>query len=340
MSGGGAGASAYRSPTVDDLGALASAARGGASRVPCGSTRGSEHTRGGVRRSGRKPGCVPKKAARTPAGGDSPTVALVLSEVPGRRFEQPYFGRVLSGASSATQAAQARLTLTVTQSTTSREEVAERLCEQHVDGVLLFSLLPGDPLPALLERAGVPVVFGGRPSTPKTRTSYVDADNRGGGHSATDYLISQGRRRIATIAGPPRSPVGGDRLAGYRRALDGRPELVSFGDFSESSGVLAMRRLLDEQANLDSVFAASDNMALGALRELEHQGRRVPEDVAVIGFEDAGLAFGQLTLTTVHQPTQTMGQRMLEILVSRIDGKDDTPTEAVFDTRLVFRQSA
>jgi DNA-binding LacI/PurR family transcriptional regulator len=111
---------------------------------------------------------------------------------------------------------------------------------------------------------------------------------------------------------------------------------VDFGDFSEDSGMLAMRRLLDRHAEVDSVFAASDNMALGALHELRRQGRRVPDDVAVIGFEDAAFP----SLTTLHQPTEAMGRQMIELLLTQVNGSATSPTEIVYDTDLIRRQSA
>src|SRR5690606_2229265 len=188
------------------------------------------------------------------------------------------------------------------------------------------------PLPALVAERGLPVVLGGRPAhmlngarpgggTPRTpgggrtlpqQVSYVDVDNAGGAESAVAHLIGTGRRRVATIAGPQDMGVGVARLAGYRAARDaaGLPadeRLVAYGDFSEASGSTGMRDLLAARPDLDAVFAASDLMAVGALRVLREAGRRVPEDVAVLGFEDSPIA-GQTDppLTTVHQPVEEM----------------------------------
>jgi DNA-binding LacI/PurR family transcriptional regulator len=327
-------------PTLDDVAARAGVGRGTVSRVVNGSARVSGRTRQVVLRAVSELGYVPNGAGRALAGGRVGTVALVLSEEPGRRFEQPYLGRIMKGISSAAGAAQVSLRLTFTQSTADRGAIVDELRASQVDGVLLISLLHQDPLAGLLERRGVPTVLGGRPHE-AMRLSYVDVDNRGGSRRAVDYLIGQGRRRIATIAGPPCSTVGVDRLAGYREALDGRLERVDFGDFSEGSGVLAMRRLLDMHADVDAVFVASDNMALGALHELRRQGRRVPDDVAVIGFEDAAFANqSSPTLTTFHQPTEDMGRQMIEMILNQTNGSAASPTQIVYDTDLVRRQSA
>jgi DNA-binding LacI/PurR family transcriptional regulator len=140
--------------------------------------------------------------------------------------------------------------------------------------------------------------------------------------------------------------VGVARLTGFRRAMEvaGLPmeeSLVEYGDFSEASGASAMRTLLDRHPDLDAVFAASDLMAVGAMRVLREYGRRVPHDVAVVGFEDSVLA-GQTepTLTTVHQPVEAMGREMARLLVAHIRGGEIPAPLVVLDTHLVFRASA
>jgi DNA-binding LacI/PurR family transcriptional regulator len=139
---------------------------------------------------------------------------------------------------------------------------------------------------------------------------------------------------------------GWARLTGFRRAMQvaGLPmdeSRVGYGDFSEASGASAMRTLLDRHPDLDAVFAASDLMAVGAMRVLREYGRRVPHDVAVVGFEDSVLA-GQTepTLTTVHQPVEAMGREMARLLVAHIRGGEIPAPLVVLDTHLVFRASA
>ncbi|WP_433469790.1 LacI family DNA-binding transcriptional regulator [Spirillospora sp. CA-128828] len=331
-----------RRPTLEQVAARAKVSRGTASRVVNGDGKVSAQTRAAVLQAIDELGYVPNRAARMLAARRTGTVALVMSEERGRPFEQPYFGHIVRGISSAVTAAETTLTLTFTQSSAGRADLADALRAQRVDGVVMVSLIREDPLPSLLERYGVPVVLGGRPhDSGAARPDYVDADNRGGARRAVEYLIGQGRRRIATIAGPRDTSVGVDRLAGYREALSGGRELVAHGDFSESGGAGAMLRLLDLEPSLDAVFAASDNMALGALRVLERHGRRVPDDIAVVGFEDAGAERrARPRLTTVHQPTETMGRRSAELLLSRIRGIPVADAPVICDTRLVVRESA
>ena len=209
---------------------------------------------------------------------------------------------------------------------------------QHVDGVLLISLHRGDPLLGLLEGGGVPTVVGGRPPG-LDPTSYVDVDNQGGARQAVDHLVARGRRRIATIAGPQDMGVGVDRLTGYQETVRAAelPELVAYGDFSEASGAAAMLELLEREPDLDAIFAASDPMALGAMRTLKEQGRRIPENVAVVGFDDS--AGAPYTSPSLHQSVEAMGREMARLLIARIRGEAIDDPVVILDTHLVVRDS-
>jgi DNA-binding LacI/PurR family transcriptional regulator len=174
--------------------------------------------------------------------------------------------------------------------------------------------------------------------------AYVDADNEGGARSAVQHLLALGRRRVAVIAGPQDMAVGVARLAGYREALQtaGVPAdelLVGYGDFREAGGEQAMRRLLADRPDIDAVFAASDLMAAGAIRVLRELGRRVPDDVAVVGFDDSVIARQtDPPLTTVHQPVEAMGREMARLLLARIGGA--AASSIMVATHLVRRASA
>jgi DNA-binding LacI/PurR family transcriptional regulator len=140
--------------------------------------------------------------------------------------------------------------------------------------------------------------------------------------------------------------AGQDRLTGYRdvltmRGADADPDLVAYGDFSLTSGRQAMKELLDRAPDIDAVFAANDPMAAGALQVLKEQGRRVPDDVAVVGFDDAPMA--ELTdppLTSVHQPAEQMGREMVKLLFEQIDGGAAAGASTVLSTELIRRVSS
>ncbi|MFF5175838.1 LacI family DNA-binding transcriptional regulator [Micromonospora sp. NPDC000089] len=337
-------------PTLDAVAARAGVGRGTVSRVVNGSPQVSPEARAAVQQAIAELGYVPNRAARALVTQRTDSVALVVSESGERVFTEPFFAAIVRGVSSGLLDTPLQLWLAMVQSPIERERVEHHLTNQHVDGVLLLSLHDADPLPTLLEERDLPTVLGGRPARmlqPGAQPAwFVDVDNIGGARNAVEHLAGQGRRRIAHLAGPQDMGAGVDRLTGYRdavRAAGGEvdPRMIAYGDFSEGSGVAAMRQLLDACPDLDAVFVASDLMAFGALRTLRDAGRRVPEDVAVIGFDDAPIAQqAEPPLTTVFQPVEEMGRQMARLLVARIRGDEIPAPHLLLETKLVERASA
>ena len=337
-------------PTLDQVAAKAGVGRGTVSRVVNGSPQVSAAAKAAVEQAIAELNYVPNRAARALVTQRTDSVALVVSESEERVFGEPFFAGIIRGISSMLLETPLQLWLAMAQSKAERERVEHHLTPQHVDGVLLLSLHGDDPLPVLLAERGLPVVLGGQPSGkaafPGDQVSCVDADNVGGTRAAVEHLLSLGRRRVAAIAGPQDMGVGVARLNGYRQALRAAglavdESRVGYGDFSEASGASAMRTLLDRHPGLDAVFAASDLMAVGAMRVLKEYGRRIPGDVAVVGFEDSVLARQtEPALTTVHQPVEAMGREMARLLVAHIRGDEEPAPLVVLDTHLVIRTSA
>jgi len=325
-------------PTLAHVAALAGVSPATASRVLTGSAKVSPTARQQVRDAVDRLGYVRQRAAR--ADDRRPrSVAAVVCEPNARLFADPFYSRVLAGASTALEARDVLMLLAAGE----RPAALQRyLSSGHIDGVLLIYCRSSHPLVATLPAMGIPVTLVGRPLVTSS-LSHVDADNRDGARMAIDHLVKKGRRRIATIAGPPDVSPGVDRLAGYREALINHglePGPIAYGDFTRPAGIHAMCRLLDHRPNLDAVFCASDLMAVGALHALRQSGRRVPDDVAVIGFDDLPLAsFTQPTLTTVHQPVEEMGAVAARRLLALVDGKETGPSP-ILPTSLVIRQSA
>jgi DNA-binding LacI/PurR family transcriptional regulator len=344
-------------PTLDEVAARAGVGRGTVSRVINGSPQVSQSARVAVQTAIDELGYVPNRAARALVTRRTDSVALVVSESQERVFGEPFFAGIVRGVSSALAETQLQLWLAMVQSAPERRGVAHHLNDQHVDGVMLLSLHDEDPLPGLLCERGVPTVLGGRPAhmlvaendffgtVPRDHgICFVDNDNEGGSRAAVEYLLGQGRQRIAVIAGPQDIGAGMTRLRGYRQALRnaGRAideRLVAYGDFGETSGAEAMQRLLWSCPDLDAVLAASDLMAAGAIRTLREHGKHVPGSVAVVGFDDSPVARQtQPPLTTVHQSVEGMGREMVRLLLARIAGVQAHST--VLDTHLVVRESA
>jgi DNA-binding LacI/PurR family transcriptional regulator len=329
-------------PTLDAVAARAGVGRGTASRVVNGSSQVSPQARAAVKAAIAELGYVPNRAARALVTQRTDSVALVVSESEERVFGEPFFAGVVRGISAALSRTPMQLWLAMAQSPEQHERVERHLTGQHVDGVLLLSLHDRDPLPDLLERRALPTVIGGRP-TDRDGGLSVDVDNAGGARSAVAHLLGLGRRRLTTIAGPQDMPVGRARLAGFRSAVRaaGLDPGIAYGDFTEVGGEAALHGLLARTPDLDAVFVASDLMACGALRALRDAGRRVPADVAVVGFEDSPVARqADPPLTTVHQPVDEMGRRMVDLLLARIAGTPIRDSHVLLDTYLVRRASA
>lgn len=331
-------------PTIETVAARAGVGRGTASRVVNGSSQVSPAARAAVLKAIDELGYVPNRAARNLVTRRTDCVALVISEPGERLFTEPYFAGIVRGISSAMAQTQLQLWLSMVQSATERERAGRFLTREHVDGVLMLSQHADDPLPAQVRASGLPLVLCGRPLTgpdnrPVADIPFVDADNATGGRQAAQYLVDQGRQRVACIAGPQDMSAGVARLLGFRNVIG--EDLVEYGDFSEESGAKAMVALLDRAPGLDAVFAASDPMAFGAMRVLKAAGRRIPEDVAVIGFDGSpGGRHSDPPLTSVFQPTEEMGREMTRLLLAQLSGDQPAETQVIVETRLELRGSA
>ncbi|MHB9757176.1 LacI family DNA-binding transcriptional regulator [Streptomyces sp. BYX5S] len=335
-------------PTLEAVAARAGVSRATVSRVVNGGAGVRTALVDKVREAVDELGYVPNHAARTLVTRRNGAVGVVIAEPEFRIFSDPFFERQLRGISRELTARDTQLVLLWAEGPGEYDRIASYLSGGHVDGALAFSLHNDDELPALIARARIPTVFGGRPAAPQELTvPYVDCDNRGGAREAVRHLVSLGRRHIGHIAGPRDLMAALDRVDGYRDVLlDADPALMCQGDFTEESGARAMAELLDRRPEVDAVFAANDLMAAGALRTLRERGARVPEDVAVVGFDDvASVAVAtQPALTTVHQDIEGMGRLMVRLLMRLLDDADGEGGSAlasvVTPTSLVRRASA
>ncbi|MCX4978297.1 LacI family DNA-binding transcriptional regulator [Streptomyces sp. NBC_00620] len=341
-------------PTLEAVAARAGVSRATVSRVVNGGDGVREPLVERVRRAVEELGYVPNQAARSLVTRRHDAVAVVVAEPETRVFADPFFALQLRGISKELTAHDSQLVLLLTEGRDDHARVGRYLAGGHVDGALVFSLHLDDPLPGLIHGAGVPTVFGGRPGwgdVPRNAVSavYVDSDNRGGAREAVRHLVGLGRTRIAHITGALDQTSAVDRLDGFRDVMvDGDPGLIAEGDFTPAGGERAMRELLERRPDIDAVFVANDLSASGALRVLRDQGRQVPEDVAVIGFDDM-LPVAEQTdppLTTVRQDIEEMGRLMARLLLRGLDrrggeaGLGGAPSSVVLPTTLVRRVSA
>ncbi len=330
-----------RRPTIRDVATAAGVSRGTVSRVINGGHWVSPEARKAVEQAIRSTGYRANQHARSLVTGRSNSLAFLLTEPHHLLFADPTFSILLRGAAEALDQRGMTLILLVAGTPAERENVANYVAAGHVDGVLLISSHADDPLLDTLVAQGIPTVACGIPLGHAGQVGSVSVDEAAGARAMVAHLRSTGRRRVATITGPLDTPGGRYRLEGYRAELaeDYDPRYVAHGDYTAESGAAAMEELLDRVPDLDAVFAASDLMAAGALGVLRRRGRRVPQDVAVGGFDDSGLAATlDPPLTTMHQPFDRISAEMVALLLEVVGG---APHKSVtMAARLVVRESA
>jgi DNA-binding LacI/PurR family transcriptional regulator len=337
-------------PTMDQVAEAAGVSRATVSRVINGAPSVDAKIREIVQRAIADTGYVPNVAARSLVTRKSNSVALVISEPDrphdssflNRVFTDPYFGRITAGATGALRPHDIHLVIIPTDST-DHHHVIRYLRQGHVDGVLLISSHEQDPLPRQVHELGIPAVVSARPASPLA-ASFVDVDQRLGARLAAEHLLSRGCRRLATISGPLDIPAGSDRLDGFRSYLANRgmADVPSIeGDFTRHGGEECARRLLADHPDIDGLFVGSDLMAEGALRAVQDLGRRVPDDLAVVGFDDSSAALDcRPLLTTIRQPVEEMAAEMAEVLMAHIAAPGRLPRSVTFQPTLVIRESA
>lgn len=328
-------------PTLEMVARVAGVSRSTVSRVVNGSPNVTADVIAAVTEAIDELGYVPNRAARSLASRRTHAVALVIPENTAKFFADPYFASVIQGVAMYLATTDYTLSLLIA-SETETEKTRRYLQGGNVDGALILSHHSDDRSYVQLSRR-MPVVFGGRPmSDDSTETYYVDVDNVAAARTATQHLIDRGKTRIATISGPHDMASGLDRLEGWRSALAAaglESDLHEEGDFTPPSGEAAMRRLLARGEAFDALFAASAQMASGALIALREAGLRVPDDIAIVSIDNDYYAKNALPpLTVVDQPSIRQGSTMAEVLVRLIDG-DDVPKSTIIPTSLVERGS-
>ncbi|HET6531300.1 MAG TPA: LacI family DNA-binding transcriptional regulator [Actinoplanes sp.] len=342
---------AERLPTLEDVARVAGVSRATVSRVINGVRNVDPHLHEVVWHAVGQTGYVPNRLARSLVTRRTGTVALVVSDSErhdddpfmGRFCAAPYFGRVVGGLMSVLRQAGVQLALQIVGTAEQRTRLVGDLRHGQADGVIVLSLPAHDPLPRMVTDAGVPAVMIGRPADP-VPINYVDLANDTGAALAAEHLIDRGCQLIGMISGPVDVPASSDRVSGFRRSMARRGHgwvpLVS-GNFTQESGYAAMQKLLGEQPAVDAVFVANDLMAVGALTALREAGRRVPDDVAVVGFDDSSAALAAAPpLTTIRHPLEDMAAEAARLLLSRVEDRTMRPSSVIYEPTLVIRASA
>lgn len=328
--------------TLEGIARLAGVSRSTVSRVINDHPSVKPEVREHVWRIIRQTGYQPHAAARSLVTKRTQVIGLIIPRAVTNLFTDPFFPLLIRGIAETCNARGCHLMLSLFTAQTNPDDLYRQVVRSgYLDGVVVSSTNLDDPLVPRLLQDDVHFICVG--SHPDQRVSYVDVDNANGARMAVEHLLRQGRRRIATVCGPRRTTAGRDRLAGYRQALEARglaydEALVAEGDFSEDGGRVAMQMLLASAP--DAVFAASDMMAIGAMKALKEAGRSIPDDVAVAGFDDLPVAsIVEPALTTVRQPIDRLGSLAAEVLLDLIDGRAEGSQHVILPAQLVVRES-
>ncbi|NTU81219.1 MAG: LacI family transcriptional regulator [Chloroflexales bacterium] len=334
-----------RAVTLVDVGRLAGVSPSTVSRVVNNSIPVSPELREAIERAIMLLGYVPNRAARSLAARRSDSIGVVIHEPASQSVSDPFITQLLLGIARGLSEDEIQLILMMAPTRRDEERIQRYIEGSHVDGVILVGSHASDPLPDLLIRRGVPLVLSGRPAA-KLDVAYVDVDHRNGAMMAVSHLVAGGRRRIATIHGALDMPSSRDKLDGYCDALAAaglvyEPGLGAAGNYNPALAGNAMRALLDRNPSLDGVFVASDTMAAAAMGVIGEAGLRIPEDIAVVGYDGTPVAMAtRPTLTTVRQPSEAMGQEMARLLLERIEHPSAPPRHVIFSTELIVRESS
>jgi DNA-binding LacI/PurR family transcriptional regulator len=330
--------------TIENIAALADVSRSTVSRVLNNHPGVQPAVRERVQRVIHEQRYVPKAAARSLASSRTDTIGLLIPRSAGFSLRDPFIESMIQSIFEAS--AQQHYFALLAMLTADMEAAFYHriLRSRHFDGLIMFSSDIDDPILPLLIKDGGPLVLIGRHPYFLNVVS-VDVNNREGARDAVNHLIALGHRRIGLINGQLPMEAALARRDGYKQALLEAgigidAALIVDGFFSDSAAYAAMLSLLDLAEPPTAVFSASDGMAVGALQAIKDRGLRVPDDVALIGYDDLPLAArSSPTLTSMHQPIADMSSHAVRVLVEQIKGQESA-TSVRLPARLVVRQSS
>jgi len=304
----------------------------------------SEETRQRVLDAARKLNYHPDSTARRMVTGQTNMIGFVLRQSPDQAFSDHFFPQVLHGMSQAAATQDFHLLFEVIPPEDHSGVYMKLLNERHVDGIVLSGPRSDDLELRRVSEQGANIVLLGQ--MPGENIPYVDVNNIGGAKTAAQHLLSLGHTRIGMITNAPLAyTASADRLAGYQQALSETgividQSLVQLGNFTVDSGQTAMCALLALDPPPTAVFVASDTVALGALQAIQEAGLRVPQDMAVCGFDDIPLAkFLTPSLTTVQLPAYGLGFAAAELLIRMISKDMIRNPHVILSTELIIRNS-
>ena len=325
--------------TIHDVAKLAGVAPITVSRVINHSGYASAETRRRVEAAVAELGYVPNRLARSLRVKRTNAIALVLTDI-----TNPFFTTVARGVEDVASAAGYSVTFCNTDEDAAKEQRnIDLLLQQQVDGILLVPALSSADAVQAIQAHDLPVIVLDR-RVPGAEADVVRCDSAGGAYELVRYLVGLGHRHIAMLGGPAGTSTADDRLSGYRQAMReaGLEEQVETGSFTQTSGYEMAQRTLSRSPQPSAIFAANNFIAIGAMKALQEAGLNVPEDMALVGFDDLPAALVMFPfLTVAAQPAYEMACKATELLLARIEGEGpEAVQEIVLPTELIVRQSS
>ena len=327
--------------TIQDVARLAGVAPITASRVINNSGYASQSVRERVLQAVEELGYVPNTLARSLRSRKTDTLALILSDI-----TNPFFTTIARGVEdTASDAGYTVIFCNTDESESEERKYLNVLLQKRVDGILLIPAGNGVQSVQAARDQGIPVVVLDR-RAPGCAADVVRGDSEGGARSLTQLLISLGHRRIALMTGSPNVSTAQDRATGYHAAMHAagleKEELVFYGRFTQASGAEMVRQAIAARPAPTALFAANNFIAIGALNQLRELGQRVPEDMALVSFDDLPAPLVTFPfLTVAAQPAYEMGCRATTRLIERLEAAStDEYREIILPTEVILRASS
>ena len=333
-----------KSVSINDIAKYARVSKSTVSRILNDKGKFSKDTIDKVLQVVKKLNYSPSMVARSLRNRRTKTVGLLLPNI-----ANPFFPAILKGVECVASENGYVVVLCDSDERKEKESLYFQIFENRwVDGII-FSGITGDEEEQkyirTIHEKGTPVVLIDR-EIEGYFTNVVMIDNKRAAFDATTHLLELGHKKIGHIAGLQNIKVFVKRLEGYKEALaeygiDFDPTLMEEGDLSIESGSCAVRQLLKKKVTFTAIFAGTDLMAIGCIKELQKNGLRVPQDVSIVGFDNISLAsLVTPSLTTVAQPTYEIGAEAMNLLIKSIEKKGALKNKIILPTELVIRESA
>lgn len=304
----------------------------------------SKETRERVLQAARELGYVPDAAAQALASGRTQTIGLLLARRPHAIAADMYLNQIMGTLVREFNRLGMRLMLQIVEDFDDREAYLKLVRSNSIDGILYSGPRVDDKAIVSLIEHGVPTVLMG--ALPGPSYYCVDIDNRVAARRAVDHLIQLGHSRIACITNAkPTYSASNERLLGYQDALRNAgisfdPALVRYGDFEPESGYHQMSDLLNSGTQFSAVFVASDVVAFGAMAAIREHNLRIPQGIALVGFDDVPISrYVDPSLTTVHLPIEELARCAGEMVVDLVRGVKPSKMQVLLDAHLLVRKS-